>query len=306
MSHLRGLARWLAGSISASAVAILVVGLALGFAAGAGFAIALNDRAPTETDGPAAVAEVDNGQAAAGPSESPVAVETSESPGAGSEDEPSGAEVSGSPVAVEESATPDAAGPPDVPESTAVAAVTTDSATAALGFDLAGRAFLGEADAPVTIIELTDYECPFCRRHRQEVLDNLLAEYEGRIRYYSLNFPLTSIHPRAQVAAEAAECAHEQGRFWEYGDAIFASNAPLVPEHLIALAEGLELDLGEFALCLTTRSKRSLVAGDFRIGEVLEVTGTPTFFINGKRLIGARPIEAFRMAIDAELPAPDG
>lgn len=176
----------------------------------------------------------------------------------------------------------------------------------ALDIDLEGRPFLGQPDAPVTVIEMTDYECPFCRRHRQQVLGDLLAEYGGRVRYYSLHFPLTSIHPLAFRASEAAECAHDQGRFWEYSEAMFDSAERLVPETLMALAGDVGMDVAVFSQCLTSGSKRDVVVGDIQAGQGLGVRGTPTFFINGKLLSGARPLDVFRKVIDAELAAVGG
>ena len=83
-------------------------------------------------------------------------------------------------------------------------------------FDITNRPTLGDHDALVTVVELTDYECPFCKRHNDTVLPRLLAEYGNRIRYVAINFPLTDIHPAAFSASMAAECAHQQDRFWEY------------------------------------------------------------------------------------------
>jgi len=84
-----------------------------------------------------------------------------------------------------------------------------------------GRAFLGPADAPVTIVEFTDYQCPYCALHFRENLSKFLEEYQDQVRYVVLNFPITSIHPGADQAGEAAECAASQGKFWEYHDMLF-------------------------------------------------------------------------------------
>ncbi|MDD9995185.1 MAG: thioredoxin domain-containing protein [Dehalococcoidia bacterium] len=233
------LASRLAEMLSARTVALVVVALAVGFAGGVGYALALLDRT--------SVAEPRSPQVAAPEEETP--------------SEP----------------------------------------FVALDIDLTGRPFLGEPDAPVIVIEMTDYECPFCRRHRQQVLGDLIAEYGGRIRYFSLHFPLTLIHPLAFGASEAAECAHDQGRFWEYNEAMFDSTARLVPETLTALAGDVGMDVAVFSQCLTSGSKRDVVVGDIQVGQRLGVRGTPTFFINGKLLSGARPLDIFRQAIDAEL-----
>ena len=176
----------------------------------------------------------------------------------------------------------------------------------AFDIDVRGRPFLGNPDSLVTVIEMTDYECPFCRRHHQQVLVQLLAEYGDRIRYVSLNFPLTSIHPLAFGAAQAAECAHDQGRFWDYSDALFNSGDSLVPDILVALAAGLGLDEPTFTECLFSGAKRDLVIQDMEDAQRHGATGTPTFFINGKLLAGARPLDIFRLAIDAELAAVGG
>jgi protein-disulfide isomerase len=176
----------------------------------------------------------------------------------------------------------------------------------AFDLDLAGRPTLGNVDSLVTVVEMTDYECPFCRRHHSQVLPALLAEYGDRIRYVAVNFPLTSIHPLAFTAAQAAECSHDQGRFWDYNEALFSSPDSLVPDTLVAIAAGLGLDVPAFTRCLETESKRDLVVSDIQNGQRFGADGTPTFFINGKRLVGARPIEIFRQAIDAELAAAGG
>ena len=194
------------------------------------------------------------------------------------------------------------------PIATATAQVDAVQSQQAPAFDIniEGRPFLGDPDSPVTVIELTDYECPFCRHHHQQVLTALLAEYGDRIRYVAINFPITSIHPLAFGAAQAAECAHDQGRFWDYNDALVAATEPLSPDTLVAIAAGLGLDMPAFTECMVTESKRDLVVRDLQDGQRYGVSGTPTFFINGKRLVGAHPIDVFRQAIDAELAASGG
>ncbi len=175
-----------------------------------------------------------------------------------------------------------------------------------LGIDLEGRAFLGAEDAAVTVIEMTDYECPFCRRHRQGVMGELLDRYGDRIRYYALNFPLTSIHPLAMGAAEAAECAHDQGQYWEYAAALFDTDESLAKAVLVSIAADLGMDVPTFSECLSSGSKRGLVISDLRAGERLGVEGTPTFFINGTVVVGARALEIFEGVIDAELASAGG
>jgi protein-disulfide isomerase len=187
--------------------------------------------------------------------------------------------------------------------------VQSDQATQpALVFDidLAGRPSLGDPDSPVTVVEMTDYECPFCRRHHSQVMSLILSEYGDRIRYVTINFPLSSIHPLAFTAALAAECVHEQGLFWQYNDALFAATESLVPDTLVAIAAGLGVEIEAFVQCVNSGATQDIVVRDIQDGQRFGVTGTPTFFINGKKLVGARAIDIFRQVIDAELAAAGG
>ena len=164
-----------------------------------------------------------------------------------------------------------------------------------------GRPFLGNPNAPVTVIELVDYECPFCERHHRQVLQELLSEYGDSIHYVTLNFPLTSIHPLAFKVSEAAECAHDQGRYWDYRDSIFDSSGPLDSKMLLNLAELIGLDDSKFTECIMSGSKGELVRRDIADGLRHGARGTPSFFINGKLITGARPLDIFKEVIDAEL-----
>ena len=167
--------------------------------------------------------------------------------------------------------------------------------------DLRGRPSLGPEDAPVTIVEFTDYECPFCGRHFRETLPQLLGEYEGTIKYVVLNFPISSIHPFAQQAAEAAECAHDQGQFWEHHDVLFQNQAALDIRSLKTYAQGIGLEAEQFDTCLDSGAKADLVLADFDDGVSYGVTGTPAFFINGQILVGAYPFDQFQILIDEAL-----
>ncbi len=170
-----------------------------------------------------------------------------------------------------------------------------------LSFDLDNRPSIGRRDARVTVIEFTDYECPFCKRHNETVLPKLISEYKNNIRYIAVNFPLTQIHPLAFEASIAAECAFDQGRFWEYRRQLFANEGALFFEKLILLADKIDLDVNQFEKCMKSDDKYQLVKGDILIAEELGITGTPTFFINDKVLIGSRPFGSFKLLIDAEL-----
>ena len=167
--------------------------------------------------------------------------------------------------------------------------------------ELEGRPSLGPEDAPVTIVEFTDYECPFCGRHFRETMPQLLSEYEGRIKYVVLNFPISRIHPFSQRAGEAAECAHDQGRFWEYHDTVFQNQAALDVVSLKLYAEQVGLEAEVFSSCLESGDKTQLVLDDVQDGLSYGVSGTPTFFINGQMMVGAQPFSSFQTLIDDAL-----
>jgi protein-disulfide isomerase len=160
----------------------------------------------------------------------------------------------------------------------------------------------GPEDAPVTIIEFSDYQCPFCRRAEPTVAQ-VLKEYEGKVRFVFRHFPLDRIHPQARGASEAAACAAEQGKFWEYHAELFAGNAQLDRPGLDAAAAKTGLDAAAFKTCVDTRKTQALVEADVKDGEAAGVSGTPAFFINGIPLRGALPLEEFKKVIDEELAA---
>ena len=183
----------------------------------------------------------------------------------------------------------------------AVAALPDFGELTSVEVQIEGRPYRGPDDAPVTLLEFTDYECPFCARHFQQTYPGLLSEYEGRLKYVIRNFPLSSIHPQAQRAAEAAECAEEQGRFWEYHDLLFQRAPALGVEHLTAYATETGLDAERFEDCLESGRKADVVAEDFEDGLRYGVSGTPTFFINGRRVVGTLSLDEFESYIDAAL-----
>ncbi len=178
-----------------------------------------------------------------------------------------------------------------------------DQSARAPVYDFAGsaRPFRGSEDALVTVVEFTDYQCPFCTRHFQQTYPRLIQEYGGRIKYVVRNFPLVQIHRDAAKAAEGAECAFDQGRFWEYHDRLFANNTALDFKSLKRYAEAVGLDTLRFNECLDSGKKSRVVELDMEDGRRFGVRGTPTFFINGRILIGAQPFEIFRYYIDAAL-----
>ena len=160
--------------------------------------------------------------------------------------------------------------------------------------------FLGSETAPVTIVEFSDFECPFCKRINP-TLKQLLTDYEGRIRLVFRQFPLNSIHPNAQKAAEASLCADAQGRFWDMHDAMFDSSRTLNDSNLKLIAEELGLDGPEFVECLDTGEFADAVAADLSAGRALGISGTPALFINGRFLSGAQPYEVISRVVDDEL-----
>lgn len=177
----------------------------------------------------------------------------------------------------------------------------TPPSAAVADVSVEGRPFLGSRDAPVTLVEFTDYQCPYCARHHRETKSALLRRYEGRLRYVVRNFPLPSIHPLAQKAAEAAECARDQGAFFEYIDVLYTRSPELAPEQLERYAADLDLDAGRFAACLDSGDKAAVVRRDVEDGMRYGVQSTPTFFVNGQRVIGAQPLATFEAVIDGAL-----
>jgi protein-disulfide isomerase len=160
----------------------------------------------------------------------------------------------------------------------------------------------GAPDAPVTIVEFSDFQCPFCQR-AQAALKEVLAKYDGKVKLAYRDFPLQQIHPQAQMAAEASRCAGEQGKFWEYHDRLFAGPDKLDKPSLLEHARSLKLDEGMFEACLASGKYKAAVEKDVAEGNALGVSGTPAFFVNGIFLNGAQPTVAFEKIIDEELAA---
>lgn len=162
-----------------------------------------------------------------------------------------------------------------------------------------GVPFKGPKNAPITIVEFSDFQCPFCAKV-QEVLKKILDTYPKEVRLVYRHFPLRR-NPFSKVAAEASECAAQQGKFWEYHDQAFANSAQLNPDRLRAIAQELRLDVQAFAMCLDTGKGRARVAKDLADATEAGVEGTPTFFINHQILEGAMPFATFKRLIDREL-----
>jgi protein-disulfide isomerase len=166
--------------------------------------------------------------------------------------------------------------------------------------DASGQPARGPEDAPVTMVEFVDFECPFCGSFARETLPRIEREYGDRIRYVSMNFPL-QIHEHAEHAARAAECAFAQDRYWEYHAELFDNQDSLAPPDLSERAERVGLDTDAFEACMRSNETRQLVAEDADAGRDYGVSATPTFFINGTPLNGAQPYGQFKAALDAAL-----
>ncbi len=161
----------------------------------------------------------------------------------------------------------------------------------------------GPDSAPITIVEFSDYQCPYCSKAEATVKDLLeLEKYKGKLRLFYRDYPLPS-HNLAPKAAEAAHCAGDQGKYWEFHDRLFAATPKLEITDLKAYARDLKLDEGRFGKCLDSGEKAKVVAEDFKAGNDAGVRGTPAFFINGRLISGAQKLEAFTALIDAELAA---
>ncbi len=157
----------------------------------------------------------------------------------------------------------------------------------------------GAASAPITIVEFSDFQCPFCTR-AEDTINEVLAKYGDRVRLVFRDFPL-SIHPFAEGAAIAGDCAREQGKYWEMNRAMYANQAKLSTTDLASTAGSIGLDVERFKACMASPESHAEVAKDMAEGQALGISGTPTFFINGVMIVGARELEVFTRTIDREL-----
>jgi protein-disulfide isomerase len=160
---------------------------------------------------------------------------------------------------------------------------------------------LGSEDAPITIVEFSDYECPYCRQWHSEVYSQLIDTYGDQIRFVYRDFPLESIHANAKPAAEAANCANEQGVFWDYHDKLFSNELGLSPEAYQGYASQLGMDEEAFQECIESDRYQQEVQSDFDFAAELGIRSTPTFFINGIAVVGAQPFEIFQEVIEKEI-----
>lgn len=179
---------------------------------------------------------------------------------------------------------------------------------------LEGAPSVGNPNAKVTLVEFSDYQCPFCGRHFSQTLPQLMTEYvkAGKVRYVFRDFPLESIHPQAFKAAEAARCAGDQGKYWEMHDWLFANQGALGLPDLLRHAKALALGAAKFQQCVESGTYGASVRSDQADGQKAGVSGTPTFFLglsepNGsqvkalRKVVGAQPYSEFKAAIDSLL-----
>ncbi len=170
----------------------------------------------------------------------------------------------------------------------------------------------GRADAPVTIVEFSDFRCSYCRKFWKETLPRIELEYvrTGKVRFVYRH--LAALGPPSMRAAEAAECAAEQGRFWAYHDLLFerAPSVTFTDDGLKEYAKELGLDPARFGTCLASGRHSDRIVQESAAARYLGASGTPTFLVNGQLLIGAHPFETFKRVLDAALSragiGPDG
>jgi protein-disulfide isomerase len=167
--------------------------------------------------------------------------------------------------------------------------------------ETAGRPALGPVNAPIEMIEFSDFQCPFCLR-ANPIVTQVLHEYGDKIRFTYRHYPLGN-HPNARPAAEASACANEQGKFWPYHDRLFADPTHLSQDDLKQDAAALGLDTGKFDACVASHKYKADVDADVAAGDEAGVDGTPAFFINGRMVSGAQSFDLFKRIIDEELAA---
>jgi protein-disulfide isomerase len=186
-------------------------------------------------------------------------------------------------------------------------APTSDKVKMSVG---AGWYSMGRDDAPVTVVEFADYQCPFCRKFQSETFVELKKNYidTGKVRFVSRDLPL-DFHANAPGAAMAARCAGEQGKYWQMRDTMLVSSADLSPDSLLRYGKQINLDITAFSACLNDKKYAAAIQKDVADANTLGISGTPSFVvgktaedqINGVRIVGALPYSAFDTAIKNQL-----
>jgi protein-disulfide isomerase len=169
---------------------------------------------------------------------------------------------------------------------------------------------LGNNNAKVTVVEFSDFQCPYCKQFEDNTYPQVYDTYikTNKIKFAYRHYPLTTIHPNTQKASEASECANEQGKFWEYHDLLFKNQSTWSPlsaadaaDSFTNYADQLGLNTAQFRSCLDTDKYKQNVDNDAADGSTAAVDGTPTFFINGWRIVGAQPFTQIQQLIEQEL-----
>jgi protein-disulfide isomerase len=167
---------------------------------------------------------------------------------------------------------------------------------------------IGQASAPVTMTEYSDFQCPLCKKYFTDSFSQIKTKYidTGKVKYVFKDFPLTSIHPNARKAAEAADCALEQNKFWEMHDLLFTKQSEWSGEadpsgKFAAFATELQLNSDQFSKCLETSKYKGAVSAEMKEGRIAGLSGTPSFDINGEEIVGAQELATFEAAIDGAL-----
>jgi protein-disulfide isomerase len=197
---------------------------------------------------------------------------------------------------------PSAAPPPPPPQN--ISSISLD-----------GAPVKGKPDAPITLVEFLDFQCPFCSRFSSETLPQIVKEYvdTGKVKFVSKHFPMDGLHLNAQSAAIAAECANEQGKFWEYHDVLFANQTQWenqsgnqTAQTFKQYATKLGLDMNKFNTCFDSNKYQEKVSKELQEGSTYGVSGTPAFYIGNEeigytQIVGAQPFVSFKAIIDQKL-----
>lgn len=184
-----------------------------------------------------------------------------------------------------------------------VAVAETPTQQAARRYDIPTQGFpsIGPRNAAITIVEFSDFQCPYCQKWHDQVYEQLLAAYPNKIRLVYRNLPLTQIHPQAMNAAEASLCANDQNAYWKYHDQLFDNASSLNDDLYATIAADLRLNTTTFGKCMTDHKYQTFIQEDMQFAIDLGVQSTPTFFINGLAIVGAQPLSVFQQVIDQEL-----
>ncbi|APJ02535.1 DsbA family protein [Silvanigrella aquatica] len=172
--------------------------------------------------------------------------------------------------------------------------------TPKVNIDIGNSPSKGPKDAPITIVEFADFQCPYCAT-AQPTVEEVLKKYKGKVRYVFKNYPLVQIHPEAIPAAIAAECANKQDKYWQMHDGLFENHNKLGEETYNKLAQNIGLKLDEFNNCRKDTSVRDKINAEMEYGQSLGINATPAFYINGIQLMGSLPKAEFEKVINSEL-----